>query len=354
MNIYKQLCVLALTLPITPLNAAEMTAENTGNPSISVVGIFAGSSMNGGDAVHRDEFLPLSESEFIFAAEVDAYTRLDITATAADGAMAVEEGYLTSKLPQGFRVRAGLKFIPFGRANEVHPHALVFADTPNGLVNMFGAEKFTGEGLFIDHPLYIGDSAHSLLFGFFQNQNDVAFNANGDNEFSSMVRWKGVWDINDTSTFELGSTYINGKNSYTDTSRTEVSSIHFALMQHQFDGSGWSVQGEWNQSRLDTGVSQQFTDGAYLLGEYDYNRNWLSFARYDFSQTTGTGLSETAYSAGLAWKISEFQNITLQYKHTKHALAQTAAGLGIQAGQNANEVFFRWVVAIGPHKAHSY
>ncbi len=78
--------------------------------------------------------------------------RLDVTVTAANGGMAVEEGYLTSRFPAGYRLRAGRKFIPLGRANEVHPHALVYADVPNGLVNLFGAEKFVGEGVFVDHP----------------------------------------------------------------------------------------------------------------------------------------------------------------------------------------------------------
>jgi len=105
--------------------AAVTTAENTGNPSISVIGTFAGSSMRGGNGVRKNSFLPLSEGEFVFGAAVDAHTRLDVTVTAAGGGMAVEEGYITANLPAGFRLRAGRKFIPLGRANAVHPQALV-------------------------------------------------------------------------------------------------------------------------------------------------------------------------------------------------------------------------------------
>lgn len=339
-----------------PVRAAVTTAENTGNPSISVIGTFSGSSMSGGNGVQKSSFLPLSEGEFVFGAAVDAHTRLDVTVTAANGSMAVEEGYLTANLPAGFRMRAGRKFVPLGRANEIHPHALVYADIPNGLVNLFGPEKLIGEGMFIDHPLYLDNSAHSLLFGFFQNNNAVAFDPAGNNRFGGMARWTGMWDINDMTTLELGSTFINARNGIAGNSQSNIYGAHFALKNNQFDHSGWSLQGEWNENRINrgTGLGRTVTDGAYLLGEYDLNRNWLSFARYDFSHMNGGVATESAYSAGIGWKLSEFQSITLQYKYTRNALAQTATNLGIAPGQSANELFFRWVVAIGPHRAHSY
>lgn len=351
----KQPTTLPIESRVVP-RAVATTAENTGNPSISVIGTFAGSSIQGGNGVQKNSFLPLSEGEFVFDAAVDAHTRLDVTVTAANGGMAVEEGYLTSSLPEGLRLRAGRKFIPLGRANEVHPHALVYADIPNGLVNLFGPDKFIGEGVFVDRPLYLGDSAHSLLFGFFQNANAVAFDPAGNNRFGGMARWTGMWDLDDTTTLELGTTYINGRNGISGGSQSDILGGHFALKNSEFDHSGWSLQAEWNRNRINkgTGLTKGITDGAYLLGEYDFNHNWLAFSRYDFSHINIGSNNELAYSVGAAWKFSEFQSITLQYKHTRNALTQTAANVGIGTGQSANEVFFRWVVAIGPHRAHSY
>jgi len=333
------------TLPAASMPAPQTvatTAENTGNPSISVIGTFTGSSLQGGNGVHKSSFLPLSEGEFVFGAAVDAHTRLDVTVTAANGGMAVEEGYLTANLPDSIRLRVGRKFIPIGRANGIHPHALVYADVPNGLVNLFGTEKLAGEGVFADRPFYLGDSAHSLLLGFFQNANAVAFDPAGNNRFGGMARWTGMWDLNDATTLELGSTYINGRNGISGGSRSDILGGHFAFKNSQFDHSGWSLQGEWNRNRSNKGkgLAQSITDGAYLLGEYDVNRNWLGFARYDFSHLNGGVSHEAAYSAGIGWKLSEFQSITLQYKHTRNALAQIAANLGIGTGQSANEAFF--------------
>ncbi|MDQ7004076.1 MAG: hypothetical protein Q9N67_03770 [Ghiorsea sp.] len=332
------------------------TAENTGNPSISVIGTFNGSSLAGSKGVHQQDFLPLSEGEFVLSAAVDVHTRLDVTLTAAGGSMSLEEGFLSVHLPESFRLRAGRKFIPLGRANEIHPHALVYADRPNGLVNLFGSEKFIGDGVFIDAPFYAGDSVHSLMFGFFQNANAVAFDPIGENQFGEMLHWTGIWDINDSTTLELGGTYIHGKNGISGNSSTDISGGYFAVKSSQFDHSGWSIEGEWNRSRVDKGVTaaRVVTDGAYLLGEYDFNRNWLMFTRYDTSRMGGGYANESAYSAGFAWKMSEFQSITLQYKQTHNMLPEVAANLGVGVGTNANELLFRWVVAIGPHHPHRY
>ncbi len=331
------------------------TAENTGNPSISVVGTFAGSAMRGGNATHSTSFLPLSEGEFIFGAEVDPHTRLDVAVTAANGGMAAEEAFLTSRLPGGFRLRAGRKFMPLGLSNEIHPHALVYADVPNGLVNLFGPEKFIGEGILVDHPLFIGDSAHQFTIGLFQNANVVAFDPTGANRYAGVAGWTGLWDVNDTTTLEIGSTFISGRNGLAGGGKTDILGGQIAMKNKEFDHSGWSLEGEWNRSRIGRGggLARTVTNGAHLLGEYDFNRNWLVFSRYDFSRSTGFG-PESAYSAGFAWKVSEFQSLTLQYKHTRNALAQTAGNLGIAAGARANELLFRWVVAIGPHRAHRY
>jgi len=330
------------------------TAENSGNPSISVIGTFAGSSMRSG-ATHTSNFLPMSEGEFVFGAEVDAHTRLDVTVTAANGAMAAEEAYLTARLPQGVNMRVGRKFIPLGRANGVHPHALPYIDIPNGLVNLFGPDKFIGEGVYIDRPFYVGDSAQSLMLGFYQTANAVAFDPTGANRYAGIGRWTGLWDLNDTTTMELGSTYVNGHNGIAAGSRSELLGAHLAIKNLQFDHSGWAVEGEWNRNRMSNGaaLAKTNTDGAYLLASYAFNRNWHLFGRFDHSRISALPV-EHDYTGGIGWDISEFQGLTLQMKHSGNLLPQTAGALGLTAGQRANEILFRWVVAIGPHGAHSY
>jgi len=181
---YQFYLVIAITLIFNAnVEAVEInssTTQNTGNPSISVIGNFTGERIRGDAGAGSSAFLPLSETEFVFGANIDPHARLDVTVTGADGGMAVEEGFITSYLPYDINLKSGRKFLPVGRVNGVHPHALIYADRPNGLVNVLGAETFVGDGLFVERPYFIGDSAHTLTAGLFSNTNDVAFNPNGE------------------------------------------------------------------------------------------------------------------------------------------------------------------------------
>ena len=342
-------------------SARAATAENTGNPSISVLGNFNAQRIRGSGGVRSSSFLPLSEAEIIFGANIDAYARLDMTVTAANGGMAVEEGFITAYLPWGVNMRAGRKFLPIGRVNEMHPHALIYADRPNGLVNLFGPEIFIGNGVLLDRPFFIGDSVQTLTGGFFSTENDVAFDPTGTSQYAGLARWTGLWDIGDSATFELGANYVQGKNGIaTMDSMTRIGGGHFALKYQNLSHAGFSLEGEWFRrwQEQGTGIATAKTDGAYLLATAAINRNWHLFSRYDLSRdynaATASWVNEKAISAGAAWKISEFQSITLQYKNTRKALAEVAGDLGIAAGGDANAWYLRWVVAIGPHGAHPY
>ncbi|NWF37416.1 hypothetical protein [Mariprofundus sp. KV] len=342
-------------------SARTATAENSGNPSISVIGNFTGQRIRGDGGVRSSSFLPLSEAEFIFGANIDSHARLDVTVTAANGGMAVEEGFITAYLPWGVNLRAGRKFLPVGRVNEMHPHVLIYADRPNGLVNLFGPEIFIGDGVLLDKPIFIGDSVQTLTSGFFSTENDVAFDPTGSAQYAALARWTGLWDIGDSATFELGANYVQGKNGIATTgSMTRIGGGHFAIKHQNLAHAGFSLEGEWLRrwQEQGTGVSTAINDGSYLLATVSLNRNWHLFSRFDYSReyvpATAGWLKESAISAGLVWTFSEFQSFTLQYKHTRNALAEVAGDLGIAAGGNANAWYLRWVVAIGPHGAHPY
>lgn len=340
--------------------ATTAVGENLGNPSISVVGSFTGQRIRGSGGVRSSSFLPLSEAEFIFGARIDPHARLDLTVTAANGGMAVEEGYITADLPWRTALRAGRKFLPVGRANEVHPHALIYADRPNGLVNLFGPEIFIGNGLLLDRPFFIGESVQTLTVGLFGTENDVAFDPTGASQYAGLVRWSGIRDLSASTTLELGGNYVYGKNGIaaTGNSLTQIAAGHFAIKYQGHTYAGISVEGEFLRRWKEQGggAATAITDGGYLLADIAFNRHWHLFSRYDLSREgiAPGWQNEHAISTGLVWKLSEFQSLTLQHKYTRNALAEVAGDLGIAAGANAEAWYFRWVVAIGPHGAHPY
>ena len=339
---------------------ASAAAENQGNPAISVIGNFTGQRIRGSGGVRSSSFLPLSEAEFVFGANIDPHARLDVTVTGANGGMAVEEGYITGYLPYGFNVKAGRKFLPIGRVNSVHPHALIYADRPNGLVNLFGPDIFVGDGLLIDRPFFVGDSVQTVTAGLFSTQNSVAFDPTGASQYAGLARWSGVWDTTDDSTLELGATYIQGKNGIVPSgSLTRLASSHLAWKQQALDRSGLNIEAEWIRRWQEQGAASTLvTDGSYLLADIAFNRNWHLFSRFDYSRErdplTRILMAEKSISAGAVWRLSEFQSLTLQYKHTRNALTEVATDLGIATGGRANAWYFRWVAAIGPHGAHPY
>ncbi|OIP99807.1 MAG: hypothetical protein AUK35_05525 [Zetaproteobacteria bacterium CG2_30_46_52] len=362
---YQFYLVIAITLIFNAnVEAVEInssTTQNTGNPSISVIGNFTGERIRGDAGAGSSAFLPLSETEFVFGANIDPHARLDVTVTGADGGMAVEEGFITSYLPYDINLKSGRKFLPVGRVNGVHPHALIYADRPNGLVNVLGAETFVGDGLFVERPYFIGDSAHTLTAGLFSNTNDVAFNPNGEPHYAGLLRWTGVWDSSENATLELGANIVSGKNGIAAShANSTISGAHMAWKFQNLQSFAVNIEAEAmrSQQQQGVGVSNITTDGAYLLADIGFDRHWHVFSRLDYSALQGvvgaSKATETALSVGVVWKISEFQNLTLQYKQMRHALDQVADVYGINAGDNANALLFRWVVAIGPHGAHAY
>jgi len=352
------LCLfLASTFYTNLANAKTSSTENAGNPSISMVGTFNGENIRTTNH-NNSSFLPLSEAEIIFSANIDPHARLDVTITGADGSMAIEEGYITSKLDSGWRAKSGRKFLPVGRVNAVHPHALIYADRPNALVNIFGPEIFVGDGVLLDKPWFVGASIQSLTAGYFSTSNDVAFDPTAKAQYAGLARWTGVWDSSEFSTLELGVSYVQGKNGLTAQSQTQVTDAHLAWKYKDLDTFGFNIESEWLRKNQEQIANNKVTDGAYLLLNTVFSRHWSAFARYDYTHNPASNLqadaTEKAISVGAVWQISEFQKMTFQYKKTQNALDQVATQYGVTAGQDVNALLFRWVVAIGPHGAHAY
>lgn len=355
------LAVIFFSPQLMAAEARLSSTENTGNPAISMIGNFTGNHIRGSDGSGSSSFLPLSETEIVFGANIDPHARLDVTITGAGGGMAVEEGFITSQLPNGLSAKSGRKFLPIGRVNGVHPHALVYADRPNGLVNVFGAEPWVGDGILLDKPFFAGDSIQMLTAGVFSTTNTVAFDPTGTAHYAGLVRWTGVWDTSDFSTLELGSTYAVGNNGIAATaSQTKLLDAHLAWKHQDLNAFTVNIESEWVRKTQEQGVAKpkSVIDGSYVLLDVGINKNWRVFSRFDYSHQQAlaaqAAATETAISVGGVWQISEFQKMTLQYKNMRHVLDQSAALYGVAAGANANALLFRWVVVIGPHGAHAY
>ena len=88
--------------------------------------------------------------------------------------------------------------------------------------------------------------------------------------------------------------------------------------------------------------------GLFSSLEYQFDRRWSVFGRYDYSQFPDDNKShENAYSAGLTFRQSEYCFWRFQFKHTEpDGISTTDA--------SRDELFLQLNFGIGPHRAHQY
>jgi hypothetical protein len=85
----------------------------------------------------------------------------------------------------------------------------------------------------------------------------------------------------------------------------------------------------------------------YSSLEYQFNREWSVFGRYDYTQfPDDSGLHENSYTAGLTFHQSEFMFWRVQFEHTD--------GENFAGNVNRNEIWLQADFLIGLHPAHQY
>jgi hypothetical protein len=85
----------------------------------------------------------------------------------------------------------------------------------------------------------------------------------------------------------------------------------------------------------------------YSSLEYQFNRRWSVFGRYDFTQfPDNSSLHENSYTTGLTFHQSEFMFWRVQFEHTD--------GENYAGNVNRNEIWLQADFLIGLHPAHQY
>ena len=87
--------------------------------------------------------------------------------------------------------------------------------------------------------------------------------------------------------------------------------------------------------------------GMYSSLEYQFNREWSIFGRYDYTQfPDSSSLHENSYTTGLTFHQSEFMFWRAQFEHTN--------GENYAGNVNRNEIWLQADFLIGLHPAHQY
>lgn len=356
--------------PAEPAKPAQTLAENYApkpgstapsyqsfNPDISAIGDVLFHAGKNEQNTKQNQF-QFRELELAFSSHVDPYGRADffigIEEENGEWHPNVEEGYFTfDTLPYDLKARAGKFFSAFGKANQFHTHAMPWVDKPVVIKNFFGEEGMSEAGAelswLVPNPW---NNYIELILQTQNNGNAESFAGNQSDNLMYVTHLKNFFELDRSSTIEVGGSFATGENAATGSNRTYLEGVDLTYKwRHPQQGLYKSLT--WMNELLLSQKEQGAADtvdsyGWYSSLEYQFNRRWSVFGRYDYSQFPDDNKSrENAYSAGLTFRQSEFCFWRLQYEHTVPKGSLTT-------DKKRDELFLQLNFGIGPHRAHQY
>jgi hypothetical protein len=359
----------ANTPPAEPMQATAATAPastakgvtNSFNPAISVNGLFGGGFSSNPATTRRlsdptfHNGFNFQEAEVQFTADVDPYWKANfILAVNRDGKAEIEEGYVTSEqlpydlLPSDTSLKLGKFFAGFGKHNLLHAHQFPFIDRPLINQTVFGDEGLKEPGMGLSYLLPTSWFSE-LTFQGLAGENESLFRASEDSKprGAYLGHWKNFFDVSDSTTLEIGNSYIGGRNA-TGGRFSQAIGLDLTMKwrpPQQATEKGLIWQNEYiyfsrNRDRHPAPTG----GGLYSSLQYQFARNWWIQGRYDL---LGVPKLEDGrkqrWSTLLALVPSEFSALRLQYSY----LTQERA-------KSVNEIMLQANFTIGSHPAHQY
>jgi hypothetical protein len=367
---------------LTPQPQAR--SANVMNPAISAVFQAIGQSFLDG----RDDAngFDLSEAEVALESVVDPYAKMNLYLTfPADASPEVEEGYVqTLALPASLQLKGGRFKESFGKWNTLHTHAFPTVERPDALVNFFGEESLTNDGLslswLIPNPsgLYLESVSEAGTA-----REDVSFNS-AARALTWSERLSAFFNPSDNTTLEAGLSTVGGQTGPTDTLLADLDAagptgivVPDERLSSQVSGvdltwkwkplqantyRSFTAQAEGLRSRRDVetlngtalGEETITSTGGYLYLEGQWAKRWKFGLRGDLTGFPDSETDRTWAAVGVArFSPSEFQEFRLQVKRTR-LNPGAAARTNADGDQEDTRVYFEWIPIIGAHGAHKY
>jgi len=335
---------------------------STFNPAISVNGLFLGGFSSNPGRTNRLTGLDFhngfnfQEAEFQFTADVDPYWKANfILGIDRAGETELEEGYVTSEelpyglLPRDTSLKLGKFFAGFGKHNLLHAHQFPFIDQPLVNQSVFGAEGLREPGIGAAYLLptsWFSELTFQGMAG--ENEGLFRFTEGAKRRGAYLGHWKNFFDLNDSTTLEVGNSYLAGKNSDSRHRLSQATGLDLTLKWRPLQRSLEKAliwQSEYLYFTRDRG-REPFTRGGgmYSSLQYQFARRWWIQGRYDLlgAPKFDDGRKHR-WSTLLAFVPSEFSAVRLQHSYTSQ-----------ERGGPVNEVLLQFNYTIGSHPAHQY
>jgi hypothetical protein len=345
-----------------PQPGAPKSVSSAFNPAISVNGLFLGgysSSPRSTRLITGLDFhngFNFQEAEIQLTADVDPYWRADlIFGFNRDGEAELEEGYVTSEkfpydlLPRNTSVKLGKFFAAFGKHNLLHAHQFPFIDPPLVSQSIFGDEGLREPGVGVSYLLPI-DWFSELTFQGLAGENDGLFRFEDEvkRRGAYLGRWKNFFDLSDTTTLEVGNSYIGGRNSASRHRLSQAVGLDLTLKWRPLRMARERAliwQSEYIYFRRDLGKAPTTRGGGWYSSlQYQFAQRWWLQGRYDLLGTPRFDDGRMhRWSTLIAFAPSEFSAVRLQHSYTIQ-----------ERGSPINQVLLQFNFTIGSHPAHQY
>lgn len=347
---------------------ATPAAPATNLPQISVVANGGGLFQDRKRDDNRNRFLQ-DEIEIAFQSFVYPSIRFDAILALDkehDFSAELEEAYATvvqiGNTPLGAKL--GRMRLPFGRVNPIHPHQMLYRDTPLPVANLLGTHGVLSNGGILNYLVPAGNLYANLQLGLFTLEDDEALGAtheedehsedehseeeHGAEDFGAkgkllrMARLTLAPVINRDNELELGLSGLTTRAANGDNLRVLGADIQY----RRFFGPGQRLllAGEWLQHRRESGGTGVNRHGYYLLASYKPERHWEYGVRYDWAKRAylteddDVAGADRALSAILTYRLNEQSFIRLQWRNLKPANDDVV-----------NELLFQLSFGFGPH-----
>lgn len=288
------------------------------------------------------EFTPTIRGDLIITAGRDKNSR-----TLNFG---IEEGYVTFlDLPLGFQARLGKFKSAFGKANQLHTHARPWIDVPLPIKNFFGEEGLVGPGVSLTHLVpNPWDIYSEIAFQVFHPTRTDEFFGQRSGNSAELVHWKNVFDLNPSTTLDLGLTAANvefQKGGHAIAEGLDATVKWKPLDEGLYRSVTW--QTEIYHMHRDSGFEgRNGLWGAYTSVENQFSRRWFGGLRLDYSQVAAGGSSEFDIVPFVTFRQTERIFYRLQYNHTFNDPERD--------GKRGNEIRLQFNISLGTHPPHAY
>jgi len=313
--------------------------------------------------------LNIQEAELQFYSEVDPYTRLSLLLAIApsyesDGTtvsekwgIEPEELFAESNAVSNLSLKIGKFKAAMGKHNTLHTHAFVFINAPLANTKLLGDEGFNDVGVsaaVLVPSSWFNEVTLQYLRGKGENEE---FKAPSPASGVGLLHWKNLVDLSEDLTLELGASYAEGKNSFSQQTSLAGADLTFKWRPSQggkYQSLLWATE-YLARTQSQAGVLDEKGSGIATWLQYQFAERLSGTYRYEsftmkesFDVTAIPNDTTERNSLGMIYTPSEFSSYKLE-------MGQTHGGILSSKNETTEKVVFVQAnFTIGAHPAHSY